>query len=147
MIVLVELSATLSSALFAGAALYVTLVEHPARLHAGPDVALAEFPPSYRRGAALQAPLAVVAGVGGVAAWLMGDGVVWLVAGALIFAAVPFTLVCIMPVTHALLEPSIRESPTRGMELLHRWGRLHLVRTVLGVLGLCLFLWGLVVRG
>jgi hypothetical protein len=43
--------------LFAGAALYVTLVEHPARLECGTELAVAEFAPSYRRGAVMQALL------------------------------------------------------------------------------------------
>jgi len=41
--------ATLSAGLFAGAAIYVNAVEHPARLSCGVDVALREFAPSYRR--------------------------------------------------------------------------------------------------
>ena len=44
-----ELIALLCTGLFAGAAVYITLVEHPARLECGPAVALAEFRPSYRR--------------------------------------------------------------------------------------------------
>jgi hypothetical protein len=43
---LLDLVALLSSGLFAGAALYVSLVEHPARIACGPALALAEFRPS-----------------------------------------------------------------------------------------------------
>jgi hypothetical protein len=53
--------ATVATGLFAGAALYVTLVEHPARLACGTAIAVAQFRPRHRRGAALQAPLAVLA--------------------------------------------------------------------------------------
>jgi len=42
--------ATLAAGLFAGAALYVTAVEHPARVSCGTEVALREFGPSYLRG-------------------------------------------------------------------------------------------------
>jgi hypothetical protein len=45
-----ELVALLSIGLFAGAALYVSLVEHPARREYGTAPAIAEFRPSYRRG-------------------------------------------------------------------------------------------------
>ena len=53
---LLDLVTLLSLGLFAGAALYVTLVEHPARLRCGTALAIAEFGPSYRRGAVMRAP-------------------------------------------------------------------------------------------
>jgi len=52
--------ATVCSGLFAGAAIYVSAVEHPARLSCGTALALREFAPSYRRGTVMQASLAVV---------------------------------------------------------------------------------------
>jgi len=68
---LAEIVATVAAALFAGAAIYVSLVEHPARESAGPQIALAEFAPSYRRGAVMQGGLALVGGVAGIARWAM----------------------------------------------------------------------------
>jgi hypothetical protein len=53
--------AVMCSALFAGAALYISIVEHPARISAGIAVALQEFRPSYRRAAVFQISMAVVA--------------------------------------------------------------------------------------
>jgi len=44
-----ELLATLSSGLFAGAAVYITLVEHPARMQAGTNLTLTELVTSYHR--------------------------------------------------------------------------------------------------
>ena len=40
--------------LFAGAAIYINAVEHPARLGCGNEVALKEFGPSYRRATVMQ---------------------------------------------------------------------------------------------
>jgi hypothetical protein len=51
--------AAVAAGLFAGAAIYVTAVEHPARLSCGPELALREFAPSYKRGTIMQASLAV----------------------------------------------------------------------------------------
>jgi hypothetical protein len=41
--------ATLCAGLFAGAAIYISAVEHPARLSCGTELALREFAPSYHR--------------------------------------------------------------------------------------------------
>jgi hypothetical protein len=45
---------------FAGAAVYISAVEHPARLAWGTEVALKEFAPSYHRATMMQASLAIV---------------------------------------------------------------------------------------
>ena len=49
-----EFVAVLACGLFAGAAVYVSLVEHPARMACGVEIAAAEFPPSYHRGTIMQ---------------------------------------------------------------------------------------------
>ena len=65
MIVLFATIALLCAGLFAGAAAYVTFVEHPARVSVGTAEAIAEFRPSYRRGAVMQASLAIAGLVAG----------------------------------------------------------------------------------
>ena len=54
-----EFVAVLTCGLFTGAAVYVNLVEHPARMECGVEIAAAEFSPSYRRGSVMQATLGV----------------------------------------------------------------------------------------
>jgi hypothetical protein len=44
-----EFVAVLSCSLFAGAYVYINLVEHPARMECGVEIATTEFAPSYRR--------------------------------------------------------------------------------------------------
>ena len=143
---LLEYAATISSALFAGAALYVTVVEHPARLQAGIAIAAAEFPPSYHRGARLQAPLALIGFVAALLAWFLGGGTGWLVGSVLLFLPIPFTILVIAPVTRQLLQPGAGAQPEAAASLLERWGRLHLVRTLLGIGALSLFLFLLQTR-
>jgi hypothetical protein len=60
--------AALSSGLFTGAAVYITLVEHPARMSCGTEIALAEFAPSYRRETVVQVALALTAALAGIVA-------------------------------------------------------------------------------
>jgi uncharacterized membrane protein len=127
------LVATVAAGLFAGAAVYVTVAEHPARLECGQAIAIKEFGPSYRRAAVMQGGLAVVGLFASVVAWWQGDGVGWLVCGLLLGTLVPFTLVVIMPTNHRLLDPALDHASDEASELLSRWGRLHAVRTVVSV--------------
>ena len=138
--------AAAAGGLFAGAALDVTLVEHPARLGCGPMVAVAQFRLSYPRGAALQAPLAVVGALAGIGVWLAGGAMAWLAAGVLLGLAVPVTLVAIMPTNRRLLDHGLEPDAPEAERLLRRWGHLHLVRSVLGLLAFAWMLRLLLVR-
>src|SRR5258706_8749821 len=85
-----EFLATLSCALFAGAAIYVNLVEHPARMGCGAKLAATVWAPSYARATVMQASLAIVSLLSGLAAWLLGGGIRWLVGAVLIGLGVAF---------------------------------------------------------
>ena len=63
------LVATVCAGIFAGAAIYITLVEHPARVSCGTALALREFAPSYRRATIMQAGLAFVGLLTALEAW------------------------------------------------------------------------------
>jgi hypothetical protein len=76
---LLEFLAVLTSMLFSGAAIYVNLAEHPARMECGTELAATVFGPSYRRAAVMQAALALTATFAGVSDWLLSQRVVWLV--------------------------------------------------------------------
>ncbi len=69
LITLADLIATLSSASFTGASIYINLVEHPARRQAGTRVALAEFAPSYKTATVTQVSMASVGFLGALVAW------------------------------------------------------------------------------
>ncbi|MGH7165817.1 MAG: DUF1772 domain-containing protein [Nitrospiraceae bacterium] len=123
---------TLCAGWFAGAALYITAVEHPARVQCGPALAVAEFGPSYRRAAVMQGGLVCIAMVSGLGVWLMGGGLPWLVWALVLGALIPFTLVVIMPTNKRLLDPGLDPGSSEASALLAKWGRLHAVRTVVG---------------
>ena len=127
------LVATVGAGLFAGASTYVTAAQHPAWLESDPTVALKGLGPSFRRAGAMQGGLATVSLVSAAVAWFQGSGAGWLVGGLLLAALVPFTLVVIMPTNRRLLDPQLDPGSREAVELLLRWGRLHAVRTVVGV--------------
>jgi hypothetical protein len=137
---LVGLAATLACALFAGAAVYINLVEHPARLSCGTEIAARQWAPSYRRATVMQASLAVVAAVAGLARWLGGGGPWWAVGALAIGAVVPFTLLVVARTNRQLLEPGRDLGSPATRDLLVTWGRLHAVRSLLSVVATLAYL-------
>ncbi len=137
---LFEFVSTYCTGLFAGAALYVTLVEHPARLECGTALAVAEFAPSYRRGAVMQPSAGSTRLSGAIGAmanqreiclapWRDPDR-----------CSHSFTLLAILPTNKKLLDPSLDRNSDSARQLLIRWGRLHAVRTVLSLVAFAVFL-------
>ena len=123
-----------------GAAVYISLVEHPARMGCGVEIAATEFPPSYHRATILQATLAALCLLSSIAAWLAGSTFWWFVGGVVLGAVIPFTLIVILPTNKQLLSPTLDRRSAQTERLLARWGALHAVRSVLSGAALLLFL-------
>ena len=136
----IQFVAVLSCTLFTGAAIYINLVEHPARMGCGTELEVTEWAPSYKRAAAMQASLAVVSTVAGVGSWFMTNEMLWLLGALLIFAVIPFTLIVIMPTNKILLDPGIDRTSTTTHTLLEKWGTLHAVRSILSLIASSIFL-------
>jgi hypothetical protein len=128
-------AATVSTTAFTAWALYVTLVEHPARLDSGAGSGRAQFRPSYRRAAPWQASFAAIALVTGLMAAALTGRWWWLLGAVAPGAAIPLTLVVIRPINARLLS-SEPLSDAEALRLLRRWGHLHAIRTGLGGVGL-----------
>jgi hypothetical protein len=143
MVHLIAGAAALLCTLFTGAAIYINLVEHPARLSCGTEAAARQWAPSYRRATVMQATLAVSAGVTGIATWFHGEGIAWLWGALLILAVVPFTLFVIRPTNDRLLVPGRDLSSDETRQLLERWGRLHAVRSGLALAASVVYLYAL----
>ena len=135
------LLALIAAAAFAGAAIYVSLVEQPARLQLDDRAALAQWQPSYARGAVMQGGLAMLSCLLGLAAaWQLEDWR-WLVGAALILLPWPWTLFVIMPTNRQLKATAPAQAGAETRILLRQWGRLHLVRAALGVAATAAYLW------
>jgi Domain of unknown function (DUF1772) len=137
---LIQGLAILATALFTGAALYVSAVEQPARLTLPIETAIAEWRPSYARATVMQAGLAVLGTLLGIAAGLFSGGAIWIVAAFLLSAVVPFTLFAMWPTNKRLEDPALDLSSAEARDLLARWGRLHAVRTAISLVALLLML-------
>jgi hypothetical protein len=133
--------ALVTAAVFAGAALYINLVEQPARLGLDDHSLLAEWKPAYKRGTVMQAPLAIVGFLLGLAAWWQAGHIGWAIGALFMIANWPVTFITIMPTNNRLMmiEPSSAGIESRVM--IEKWGSLHAVRTALGIATSFAFVW------
>jgi len=129
------------AALFSGAAVYINVAEHPARLRLADGPLLAQWQPAYQRGFQMQASLAVLGFLLGAAAWWQTNDWRWALGACAMVANWPYTLIVMMPTNKTLMamDPARPGAGTRA--LIHKWGGLHAVRTVLGFTATAIFLW------
>ena len=129
------------AAIFTGAALYVGVAEQPARLLHDDRALLTEWKPSYKRGAAMQASIALAGFLLGLIAWWQTSHSGFLIGAIAMIAPWPWTLIGIKPTNDALLatEPDQAGPSTRALVV--KWGALHAVRTALGALATLAYLW------
>ena len=131
--------ALLIAAAFAGAAVYVSACEHPARLKLDDRAMLTQWKPAYKRGAAMQASLSLIGTILGLVAWWQSKHALWLFGSIALISPWPFTLLVIKPTNDALLGAELRDAGSATRVLIEYWGFLHAVRSALGVLAAVLF--------
>ena len=137
---MLEIIATACAGIFAGAAIFLSAVQHPASLEAGATAAVKVFAPMYRRGALMQAGLALIGTLSGLLVWLSGSGTLWLVGAALLGSVVPFTLIGMKAVNERLLAPDLDPAAPETLAFLRQWGQLHGARSVASALSFLVFL-------
>ena len=132
--------ALVAASLFAGAAIYVNVAEQPARLDLGDKALFTQWRSSYKRGFAMQAPLALVGSVLGLSAWWQTNDWHWLVGAMVLIANWPYTLFAIMPTNKQLKAINSAGAGSKSRMLIEKWGRLHAVRSALGFAATLVFL-------
>lgn len=130
----VEFISILCTTLFTGAAIYINLVEHPARLACGTELAVTQWVPSYQRATRMQASLAVASTLTALVSWKLSENILWLVGALLIFAVIPVTLLVIKPTNNLLLDSRRDRTSAETRALLKKWGHLHAVRSILSLI-------------
>ena len=125
--------ALLATGVFSGAAVYVSVVEHPARMSCGVSIALSQWRPSYRRATMMQASLAVIGTALALLAWKEAGAHAWVYGALCLGAVIPYTLVIMMPVNRRLADDHLDPGREEAKLLLDRWARLHAFRSFLGL--------------
>ena len=127
-----------ATGIFSGAAVYISMVEHPARMSLGSATARQEFAPAYRRGAVMQAGLAAFVALGSFALWLNNTplqdtgAMLWLINGLGFAAIILMTLIVMMP-TNTILIGDESLSAEKAERLLRTWARWHGVRSAVSL--------------
>jgi hypothetical protein len=138
-----DLSAFAAASAFFGAALYINLVEQPARLALGPGAMVREWTPSNRRGFVMLAALAVISAIAAHAQFSRNGDVRWLIGGTVALASWPYAYFVMVPVNIWLyvIPPTAARSAVR--ELMRDWGLLEWGQTAIGLGASWLFAWAL----
>lgn len=137
---IIALVATFSAGTFFGAAVYISLAQHPATLEAGGGFGGRFFPPMYRRASAMQIALAMVGTLAGMLSWWLSGIFLWLIGALLLISVVPVTLIFIKPVNDMLLDASREPDAADTEMLLRRWGPKHWVRSILSGVSFIVYL-------
>lgn len=132
----VSLAAT---GLFAGAALFCSVVEVPAAAETSTAFHYAFFPHMYKRAAKFQGGLAFLgshaAMIAAAKAASSSDKLNWRAAGLLLGAVWPWTVFVMMPLNKKIITQSEKDASQQQAQL-SRWSQLHWVRTGLSLTSL-----------
>src|ERR1700730_13459050 len=128
------------ASIFTGAAFYVSFAEQKARMSLDDRALLTEWKPSYKRGYAMQAPLAIIGFMLGAGSWWQSGRALFLVGGIFMLANWPWTLLGVMPTNRRLMDTRLEDAGPQSRALIIQWNRLHSVRTMLGALAIIAFL-------
>jgi len=136
--------ALVTAAIFAGAAIYINIAEQPARLQLDPGALLRQWKPSYARGLIMQSSLVIMSGVLGGLVYFGTWDWRWLLGAALILANWPYTFWVVIPVNKRLEATTPESANAETRDLVKTWGKLHAVRSALGLGATLVYLWATV---
>jgi hypothetical protein len=129
---------------FFGAALYVNIVEQPARLALDADSIVREWVPSNRRGFFMFSVLAVISALCGYTEYARTGDVRWLIGATIILASWPYAYFVVTPV-NVLLYSARRKAPAPVVrKLMREWGLLEWGQTAIGLAAACTFAWPII---
>lgn len=132
--------ALLCSALFAGAATYISLVERSTITEGGAELTGTYLLLSQPRPMFFQTFFAAVGGLAGIAAGITGNATSWLAGGLVLVFAVLIQLTVVLPETRRLIQADLISDPGKASNLYRKLTRLHTTQTLAGLASLAMFI-------
>jgi hypothetical protein len=131
------------AAAFLGAAIYIGLVEQPARLKLGTRAMVREWAVSDHRGTILLTTLSLVSAVLAFIQYRISGDVRWIIGGLAILASWPYEYYVLVPVSIWLcaVPPEKESAPAR--KLMRDWGLLEWGYALIGFVACGTFAWAL----
>jgi hypothetical protein len=130
---------------FVGGALYINLVEQPARLALDAHSMVREWVSSNRRGFVLLSVLAIISALLASGEFAQTADVRWLSGGTVVLASWPYSYYVVVPVNIWLCAIPVSSARSTVRELMWQWGLLEWGVTLIGFAGCCLLAWALTV--
>ncbi len=139
--IFVEIIALFMCGTFFGAAVYISIAQHPASMKAGVPVAAKFFPPMYNLAAPMQIMLAVGGTLAGLMQWYLTGNALWVIGAGLLGFVIPFTLVVLKPINDQLLDAHAERPDSTTEDLLNQWAPRHWARSIASGLSFMVYLW------
>jgi hypothetical protein len=128
---------------FLGAALYINVVEQPARLRLGARSMVREWALSNRRGFILLSSFAIISAILAYVDFARTGDVRWIIGGTVILASWPYAYFVVVPVNIWLCAIPADAARSATRELMRDWGLLEWGQTAIGFGACCVFAWAL----
>eukprot|EP00029_Vermamoeba_vermiformis_P004811 TRINITY_DN15467_c0_g1_i1.p1 TRINITY_DN15467_c0_g1~~TRINITY_DN15467_c0_g1_i1.p1 ORF type:complete len:149 (+),score=14.10 TRINITY_DN15467_c0_g1_i1:17-463(+) len=132
-----------TSGIFAGAALYISMVQQPSLAQTLSNNELpVHFKSFYPKAARMQAMLTVVSSAALIANHFMKHNWWNLAAGLLMGSIFPYTVLLMLPVNNQFMNATPESTPTQPFtKLFSTWGKLHWYRTIASVIAFGIMTW------
>jgi hypothetical protein len=127
-------------ALFAGAATYVSLVEHPTLDAGAAELAGATILGSHPRPATFQAALGVIGSLAAMLAGSAAGAAWWLAGGTVLGAAALLQVFAVLPLTRRLTGSEGRADPRSAAQIIARLAKLHAALSLAALASLFMFI-------
>jgi hypothetical protein len=87
----------------------------------------------FKRAAPFQVSLSATGALSSMLAYYLSKQKNYLYSSLILLSITPYTLLFMMPTNYALMDRTNDRSSERTRELLKKWGRLHAVRSFIGL--------------
>jgi hypothetical protein len=130
-----------SACTFLGAALYITIVEQPARMSLSPGAMVEEWGPSHRRGFVMLSAIALLAALLAYVDYAASRDARLLAGGTVMLASWLYTFFVVVPVDVMIVALPAERTRAAARELMREWGLLEWGQTAIAAAACILLGW------